>query len=131
MKEPNPDWEIVAKRMMFDFRVFNTEICDADESEERKKSAECSSKGNQTSSESESLNIDWEKLESDFDINEFETECVKNSQVKKGSEHDSDYNPEDEDVVSTTQEEDLKSKPKYKNKNSKKCYTNQKGSQGG
>ena len=28
MREPDADWHMVAKRMMYDFRVFNSEICD-------------------------------------------------------------------------------------------------------
>ena len=129
MKEPNPDWEIVAKRMMFDFRAFNTEISVTPSTPDE---PERTSKVNQSSSEEESLHIDWEKLGSDFDINEFEAESLKNSPIKTGYEYDSDYNPESEDVESTTQEEeDFKSKAKSTNENSKKCYTNKKGSQGG
>ena len=28
MRESDADWHLVAKRMMYDFRVFNAEICD-------------------------------------------------------------------------------------------------------
>ena len=34
MRERNVDWEIVARKMMYDFRVFNAEICDVPDTEE-------------------------------------------------------------------------------------------------
>ena len=36
MRDPSVtmDWEIVARKMMYDFRVFNAEICDVPDTEE-------------------------------------------------------------------------------------------------
>ena len=37
-KESNPDWHMVAKKMMYDFHVFNAKICDLDSDGEKESS---------------------------------------------------------------------------------------------
>ena len=103
MKESNPDWHLVAKRMMYDFRVFNAEICDIPSDSELKNDdsdSENEPSDNETVSQKSSDSLEWDKVSKlDFNINEFEFDLIEESPPKKGYERDSDYDPEEEKLL--------------------------------
>ena len=104
MREEQPDWHLVAKRMMCDFRLFNAEICDipSDAEHQKQPSSHKKSEPVQTSDDSSVFfDAEWEKA-SDFDINVFEQEEANLSSIKRGYERDSDYEPENKQI--STQE---------------------------
>ena len=128
--------------MMYDFRLFNSEICDipSDSEDSNKENMEPPQKKRNVSSPMVKSNVSspmvksnvssplWE-LSSDFNASDFNVddfnpdELFGSSPIKTGYEHDSDYNPEGE-IESTHEEEAIK--PTYKNsgKKKKKCYQN-------
>ena len=46
MRESNPDWQVVAKKIMYDIRVFNAEICDLNSDDENELSVTKAQKAN-------------------------------------------------------------------------------------
>ena len=127
MNESSPDWHLVAKRMMYDIKVFNTEIyqipSDNEQAEEVKTPSECSAKESRPSSPNESFDGDWVKLGSfDFDVNEFESEMTNHSPIKKGYDHDSDYEYEVESPNALDMKEE-QLKPKKTKKGRREVVT--------
>ena len=126
MREPDADWHMVAKRMMYDFRVFNSEDVNKENIEPSQGKSNVSSpmgKRNVSSPVGKS-NVSsplWE-LRSDFNASDFNVddfnpdEFFESSPIKTGYEHNPDYNPEGE-VESVNEEEVLKLKPNLKYKN--------------
>ena len=81
MQEPNADFHLVAKRMMYDFRVFNAEICDLPSDAEENKNPSRSP----SPSRSHSPSPKWcDSKCSDFDADDLDIDSFLDSPVKKG-----------------------------------------------
>ena len=101
MREQDPDWHLVAKKIMYNFRAFNAEICDVPSDAENV----CNTPVEETEgSENEkvlqrsfSSAPDWEKAAAlDFNFAEFNFNCSTQSSPRTGYGHDSDFEPESE-----------------------------------
>ena len=101
MSEQNPYCHLVAKKMMYDFRLFNAEICDLDSDSENQPplpnvQKAIDVKDNDFSSAS-FQGVAWENVSQlDFDFTEFEMGIQNDSPDKTGYDRDSDYEPESE-----------------------------------
>ena len=93
MREPSVtmDWEIVARKMMYDFRVFNTAICDLPDTEESME------------------HTTVEKVDTESFVNALPrspagsySTSERNTPVKRGRETDPDFQPEEQSDSDTS-----------------------------
>ena len=96
MCEQNPDWYMVAKRVIQNFCVFNAEICDEPsdcESNKMRRREEKSESDVETPQHVSFCFGDHEdQFVCDFNVEEFESEHVEeHSPVSRGYEYDLDY----------------------------------------
>ena len=125
MKETNPDWCIVAKKLMYDIRTINSEIFTLESDTEKQQpistveytsamkmntpsvasfqDTDC----NDMKEHSFDFPDDWENVSSqlNFDMNDFELELQKNSSVKTGYEQESEYTSQTEGLPPTEPKE--------------------------
>ena len=89
MREPSVtmDWEIVARKMMYDFRVFNAEICDLPDTES-------------TATEKVDAELSVDALTRSPSVSYSTSEPI--TSVKRGRETDADFEPEEQSEDSDT-----------------------------
>ena len=93
MREPSVtmDWEIVARKMMYDFRVFNAEICDLPDKEDGMESAAA-----------ESIDVEQSVDVLPGSPSSSESTSKHATPVKRGYERDADFQPEEKSDSDTS-----------------------------
>ena len=115
MNEPNPNWHMMAKRMMYDMVVFHSELVELESSNEVGSSVQPVN-NEQDDQSSASFDVNWcTNSEVNFDFDVFEAGLESNEPVKSVYEKDESYLPQNTKRNSTEMKEEKQPSKKKQN----------------